>query len=177
MGASGHTNAATPIVLAAPPRWAACPGCFPAPECWVNATPTEILATTLFALAVLHTFSVKRFAHWAHQCPSGSIQENLLHFLAETEVVFGLWAATLFAGIAALKGSVHDAVGYIESLNYTEPKFVFVVMVVAATRPVVKLAESFISFIARLLPMTEKNTVENYMVGQCRECHALAFLY
>ncbi len=121
----------------------------------MTASPTEILATVFFALAVLHTFSVKRFAHWAHQHPKGSIAENLLHFLAETEVVFGLWAAALFAGIAALKGSVHDAVVYIESLNFTEPKFVLVVMVVAATRPVVKLAEAFISFFARLLPLHE----------------------
>lgn len=115
----------------------------------------EILATSLFALAVLHTFSVKRFAHWAHQYPKGSIAENMLHFLAETEVVFGLWAAALFAGIAALHGSVNAAVEYIESLNFTEPKFVLVVMVVAATRPVVRLAESFIALIARLLPLAE----------------------
>ena len=121
----------------------------------MDPAPMEILATVLFALAVLHTFAVKRFAHWAHQYPRGSIQENLLHFLAETEVVFGLWAAVLFAGIVALKGSVHEAVVYIESLNYTEPKFVLVVMVVAATRPVVKLAEGLISGIARLLPMPE----------------------
>ena len=121
----------------------------------MTASPIELLASVLFALAVLHTFCVKRFAHWAHRHPKGSIAENLLHFLAETEVVFGLWAAALFVGIAALKGSVHDAVVYIESLNFTEPKFVLVVMVVAATRPVVKLAESFISFIARLLPLQE----------------------
>lgn len=121
----------------------------------MSATPAEILATSLFALAVLHTFSVKKFAHWAHQHPKGSIQENLLHFMAETEVVFGLWAAALFAGIAALKGSVHEAVHYIESLNYTEPKFVLVVMVVAATRPVVRLAEALISMIARVLPLRE----------------------
>lgn len=121
----------------------------------MTATPIEILATTLFTLAVLHTFVVKKFAKWAHRFPSGSIQENLLHFLAETEVVFGLWAGALFAGIAALKGSVHEAVHYIESLNFTEPKFVLVVMVVAATRPVVKLAEALISMIARLLPFRE----------------------
>ena len=121
----------------------------------MTASPIEILASVLFALAVLHTFTVKRFAHWAHKYPKGSIAENMLHFLAETEVVFGLWAAALFAGIAALKGSVHEAVHYIESLNFTEPKFVLVVMVVAATRPVVKLAESFISMIARRLPFRE----------------------
>jgi len=121
----------------------------------VNPTVTELLATVLFALAVLHTFCVKRFAHWAHQFPPGSVSEILIHFLAETEVVFGLWAATLFLGIAALNGSFHDAVQYIESLNFTEPKFVFVIMVVAATRPVVRLAETLISLAARLIPARE----------------------
>ena len=117
--------------------------------------PIEILASVLFSLAVLHTFCVKRFAHWAHQQPPGSVRENLLHFLAETEVVFGLWAAMLFLGVGALRGSFHDAVAYIESLNFTEPEFVFVVMVVAATHPVVKLAETLISWAARLIPAAE----------------------
>ncbi len=121
----------------------------------MTQTPLELLATILFGLAVLHTFTVKRFAHWAHRYPKGSIRENLLHFLAETEVVFGLWAAALFCGIIAMEGSVHAAVEYIESLNFTEPKFVLVVMVVAATRPVIRLAEGFILFLARLLPMKE----------------------
>ena len=117
--------------------------------------PIELLATVLFTLAVLHTFCVKQFAQWAHRYPSGSLAENLLHFLAETEVVFGLWAAALFLGIAALKGSVQTAIDYINSLDFTEPKFVFVIMVVAATRPVVRLAETLISLVARLLPMQE----------------------
>lgn len=121
----------------------------------MNPSNVEILASVLFGIAVIHTFVVKRFAAWAHRYPAGSIAETLLHFLAETEVVFGVWAAALFVGIAALKGSVHDAVVYIEGLNFNEPKFVFVIMVVAATRPVVRLAESFIALTARLLPMRE----------------------
>jgi Na+/H+ antiporter NhaD/arsenite permease-like protein len=119
----------------------------------MNSTASEILATSLFALAVVHTFSVKWFAGWAHRYPKGSIAENLLHFLAETEVVFGLWAAVLFVGIAVLEGSIGSAVHYIEKLNYTEPKFVLVVMVVAATRPVVLLAERLLNTVARILPM------------------------
>ena len=83
-------------------------------------TPIEILASVLFGLAVLHTFCVKRFAHWAHRYPQGSVAENVLHFLAETEVVFGLWAAALFAGIAALGGSLSAAVEYIDNLNFNE---------------------------------------------------------
>jgi hypothetical protein len=127
--------------------------------------PIEILASVLFGLAVLHTFCVKRFAHWAHQYPPGSVRENLLHFLAETEVVFGLWAAALFLGVAVVKHSVADAVHYIDTLNFTEPKFVFVIMVVAATRPVVKLAETLISLAARLIPAQE--SVAFYIAALC----------
>ena len=116
----------------------------------------EILASVFFGLAVLHTFCVKRFAHWAHQFPPGWVYENLFHCLAETEVVFELWAAPLFIGIAALKGSMHDVMVYVDGLNFTEPQFVFVIMVVvAATRPVVRLAESLISQAARLIPARE----------------------
>ncbi|HQX48640.1 MAG TPA: putative Na+/H+ antiporter [Planctomycetaceae bacterium] len=121
----------------------------------MNPTNTEILGSVLFALAVLHTFFVKRFAKLAHKYREGSIGENFYHFMAETEVVFGVWAALLFIGIAMLKRSIPDAIAYIEGLNYTEPKFVLAVMVVAATRPVVNLAETIILGIARLLPMQE----------------------
>lgn len=119
----------------------------------MNPTSIELLATALFVIAVLHTFSVKFFARWALKYPKGSIPENALHFLAETEIVFGLWAAALFVGIAALNCSVATAVHYIEGLNFTEPKFVLVVMVVAATRPVVTTAEKFLNAISGLLPL------------------------
>jgi hypothetical protein len=121
----------------------------------MNPSSTEILATVLFGLAVIHTFSVKRFAHWARKYPHGSIPENLLHFLAETEVVFGLWAAVLFACIGLVQGSLANAVDYIERLNFNEAKFVLVIMVVAATRPVVSLAERMLNAVARLLPLPD----------------------
>lgn len=117
----------------------------------MNPSPNEILATVLFVFAVLHTFSVKRFAHWAHQYPRGSIAENALHFLAETEVVFGLWASLLFIGIACVEWSFEEAAHYIDKLNFNESKFVF--MVVAATRPVVTLGENLLTGAANLLPL------------------------
>jgi len=121
----------------------------------MNPSANEILASVLFGIAVLHTFCVKRFAHWARRAPHDSVRSHLLHFLAETEVVFGLWAAALFLGIGVVKRSFHDPVAYIDSLNFTESKFVFVIMVVAATRPVVKLAEWFITLASRALPLRE----------------------
>lgn len=121
----------------------------------MKPTSAELLATVLFTLAVLHTFCVKRFADWSHHQPKGSVRQSLLHFLAETEIVFGLWAALLFVAIGILGGSVQKAVAHIDSLNFTEPKFVFVVMVMAATRPVVALAERMILWVSRLIPLGE----------------------
>lgn len=110
------------------------------------------MATVLFALAVLHTFSIKVFQHLALKFPEGSVQENLFHLLGEVEIVFGLWAGVLVAGIALLS-SGQEAIQYVEGANFTEPIFVFAIMSVAATRPVLDFASGLIGRIARLIPL------------------------
>lgn len=106
----------------------------------------------LFAVAVLHTFSIKIFHHLALRFPEGSVQENLLHLLGEVEIVFGLWAGVLVASIGILNGG-EEAVRFVEGANFTEPAFVFAIMSVAATRPVLEFATAMISQVARLLPL------------------------
>lgn len=112
----------------------------------------KYVATVLFVLAVLHTFSVKRFARLAHRYPEGSIGENLFHFLGEVEVVFGLWAAVLI-GIWSVRFGTESAAQYLDGVNYTEAVFVFVIMCMAATRPILYLSERSIEGIARLVPI------------------------
>jgi hypothetical protein len=122
----------------------------------------QILGTTLFALSVLHTFSIKIFQHLALKFPEGSIPENLFHLLGEVEIVFGLWAAVLVAGIALLSGS-HHAIQHVENTNFGEPIFVFAIMSVAATRPVLDFANALIRNIARLLPLTPE--IGRYLIA------------
>lgn len=116
------------------------------------------VATVLFVLAVVHTFLVGKFRTMAHHHPEGSKMENLLHLLGEVEAVFVLWAAALFAAIVSF-GSWHDAVAYIESRDYTEPKFVFAIMAIAATRPVIEVVEWAIRscgvLLQRITPLSE----------------------
>lgn len=112
----------------------------------------ELVATALFALAVLHTFSVKRFQHFALRHPEGSVGENFWHTLGEVEIAFGLWAGILVAYLA-VTGGIDHATGYLESLNFTEPTFVFVIMTIAATRPVLHFASLTIAAAARLVPL------------------------
>lgn len=121
----------------------------------LQATSLELISTVIFFIAIIHTFLVSKFEHIADRKIKGSISANIWHYLAEVEVVFGMWAL-VFIAIFALMDGVNPALEYIDSLNYTEPAFVFVIMCIAATRPVILLAEKIIQFFARLLPFQEK---------------------
>ncbi|HWK71572.1 MAG TPA: putative Na+/H+ antiporter [Burkholderiaceae bacterium] len=109
----------------------------------------EYLATALFAIAIIHTFSVPVFARLANR---GGPHAGLWHLLSEVEAVFGVWACVLLACMALLSG-VGEAVNYIDTRNFTEPAFVFVIMVVAASRPIIELVNMAVRALARILPI------------------------
>lgn len=130
----------------------------------VSVDPFNALATGIFVLAILHTFSAARFAALAHTVQrrederaraegrqtAPSVLAELLHFLGEVEVVFGLWAIPLLIALVAYAGW-HRATHYLnDTVNYTEPLFVIVIMALASTRPVIGLAEASLRRVASL---------------------------
>ncbi len=121
----------------------------------MNPTLVQVVATVIFAVAIIHTFLVSKFAKIAHHYPEGSMGENFWHFMAEVEAVFGMWAAVFMIFLLAVNG-FHAPVEYLESLNFTEPGFVFVIMAMAGTRPVIKLSEKIIVIISKLIPLPRK---------------------
>lgn len=114
-------------------------------------TPTliQMIGAALFALAVLHTFSTKFFEGLAHRNPRHA---GIWHLLGEVEVVFGFWAMVLMLFMFGISGK-KEATAYLDTRNFTEPMFVFAIMVIAATRPILQVAGSMVSFLARLLPL------------------------
>lgn len=131
----------------------------------MNPSSLEILGTVCFTLAILHTFSASYFQKLAHNYKEGSMGENLFHFLGEVEAVFGIWSAIFIGLYSFIEGfSIYDeshnliggALHYLESQNYTEPAFVFVIMCMAATRPIILLASKFIESISKLLPFSPR---------------------
>ncbi|WP_027458139.1 putative Na+/H+ antiporter [Dechloromonas agitata] len=114
------------------------------------STP-EIVAAVVFGLAVVHTFSTGLFARLAHLQPRHA---GLWHLLGEVEVVFGFWAFVLVAVLIGLTGKT-DAVDYMESRNFTEPMFVFVIMVIAASRPVLEICGVAVRRLAGLVPLQQ----------------------
>src|SRR5690554_2669947 len=109
----------------------------------------EALATFLFAVAIIHTFSVPVFARLANKKGPHS---GLWHMLAEVEAVFGVWAFALIVFMVVSVGA-SDAIGYVDSRNFTEPEFFFAIMVVAASKPILDLVGISVRWLSRLLPM------------------------
>lgn len=112
-------------------------------------TTMELVATLLFAIAIVHTFSVPVFARLANR---GGPHSGLWNMLSEVEAVFGVWAFVLICFIAIFVG-IGSAVEYMDTRNFTEPAFVFAIMVVAASRPILELVTAIVKFLARALPI------------------------
>jgi hypothetical protein len=130
----------------------------------IQYEPFNLVAAVIFLLAIVHTFAAPRFMALAHAvqhrhderakaagvAPKPSVTAELLHFLGEVEVVFGLWAVVLVMAIAIDRGW-STATHYInDGVNYTEPLFVVVIMSLASTRPIVNLSEAALRKISNL---------------------------
>lgn len=114
-----------------------------------SPTTIQLIAAALFAVALVHTFATRLFERLARQQPRHA---GLWHLLGEVEVVFGFWAMVLVLALFAIEGG-QTAIGYVESRNFTEPLFVFAIMVVAGTKPVLQLAGALVRGAARALPL------------------------
>ncbi len=115
-----------------------------------HPTLIQLLGAALFALAVVHTFSTKFFEHLAHSRPRHA---GLWHLLGEVEVVFGFWAMVLMLFMFAVSGK-QEATAYLDSRNFTEPMFVFAIMVIAGTRPILQFVASVVQWVARFMPLS-----------------------
>ena len=129
-----------------------------------RADPFNLVVTGIFALAILHTFLAAQVAAWAHRVqhrhdearghrglpPQPSLPAELLHFFGEVEVIFGLWAIVLMVAIAVHLGLETSKHYFNDTVNYTEPLFVVVIMALASTRPVVVFAEEALGRVAAL---------------------------
>jgi hypothetical protein len=132
----------------------------------IQQEPFNLVATLIFILAILHTFSASKFlavAHkWEHaheeKIKAGQIKPyeihlgaRLFHFFGEVEVIFGLWAVALALAIIGFY-DWHTLVYYVShKVNFNEAMFIVVIMTLASTRPILRFAEAALGKIAGLL--------------------------
>ena len=103
----------------------------------MNFTPIELGASIIFAIAVLHTFCTGYFESIAKKSPRHA---GLWHLLGEVEIVFGFWAAILVIFIS-IQSDLTTAKDFLNKRNFTEPLFVFAIMIVAGSKPILYVAE------------------------------------
>lgn len=108
---------------------------------WVGAS--------IFFFALVHTFSTKFFERMAHRRPNHA---GAWHMLGEVEVVFGFWAMVLIVVMVLVQGQ-QEAISYLDTRNFTEPMFVFAIMVIAGSRTVLEMARYSVNTIAKFVPL------------------------
>jgi len=107
------------------------------------------MGAALLAVAILHTFATRFFEHLAHTRPAHA---GLWHLLGEVEVVFGFWALVLVVAMFVTDGA-QATIHYMDSRNFTEPMFVFAIMVIAGTRPILQVAIACVRLLACKIPL------------------------
>jgi hypothetical protein len=139
----------------------------------IHTEPFNLVATVIFLLAIIHTFLAPQILHLSHalqrrheaalEAVHGpghhlpkrlrqSIPAAVLHFLGEIEVVFGIWVIPLAVALCLGKGTGVARVYLDQTVRYTEPLFVVVIMAIAASRPVVGLAMRALGLVAGKSP-------------------------
>ena len=112
-------------------------------------TTIQFVSAAIFAIALVHTFSTKIFEKLAHRQPDHA---GVWHLLGEVEIVFGVWAMVLIVALA-LASTPGESIAYLDSRNFTEPMFVFAIMVIAGTRAILQWARLAVVAIAGLVPL------------------------
>lgn len=124
-------------------------------------TTLQIIAAVIFAIAIIHIFSVKYFENLANRSEKHS---GLFHLLGEIEVVFGIWAMILVIFMFVFLGKA-ETMDYVNNRNFVEPMFVFVIMVIAATRQILHTVIAVVKRLSNILP--RKGATGFYFVVMC----------
>lgn len=125
------------------------------------AEPLNFWAALIFLCAVIHSFSYRLFLRLAEKISpereaasfNAEMAKRVFSLLGEVEVIFALWLIPLFAAIcyfygpAAVPAYLHE-LAYVND-KYAEAIFVFAIMCIASSRPIIFFASRLIGLLAR----------------------------
>jgi hypothetical protein len=109
----------------------------------MHATTIQVLASAIFIIAIVHTFSSAFFEKLAAKSVA---HKDLYHLLWEVEVVFGFWALVLMLLMGLVASDYRVPIEYLETRNFNDCLFLFAIMVVSASKPILSFASSLVAF-------------------------------
>lgn len=127
----------------------------------IELQPINLIFLILFLLALIHTFLAHRFyvlatakdnhltnPHEENEKPhQKTFKSEILTFLSEVEVVFGLWCIPLFIIMTWIYGW-KATLDYVNHETYQESLFIIPAMALASTYPIFHLTEQALSLLA-----------------------------
>ena len=131
----------------------------------LRATPLNGLATLFFFAAIVHIFmggalakrSCRLWGIFGQTDRSNFLRRRLLalrarlcHVLGEIELPFAIWAIPSMAAMAFLRGPSSMCKYIFADVSFAEPVFIFAIMAMASTRPILQFAEGTLGALARL---------------------------
>lgn len=138
----------------------------------INQEPMNLIVSLLFFGAIIHTFCAGLFHKYAEKLENahrakhdmkaqpeimynGNVVDNVsfgaefFYLLGEVEIIFGFWVVPVFWCMFYNFGW-NETLHYFLSVNFTEPIFVVVIMIMASARPIGRFAENCMRFVAKL---------------------------
>lgn len=125
----------------------------------IHRQPFNLVSLVIFGCAIIHSFLTHYFTILSKRVrdknirlrrnPIDSFSVEILRFLGEVEVVFGIWVIPLFLTMAYVY-SWGRAIHFINGIDYLEVMFVVVIMIITASSPILSLAEKWLKFVAKI---------------------------
>lgn len=123
----------------------------------IHTQPFNLVSSLIFVCAILHTFAANRFKQHAErrkesglfETPHDMFVTEIISFLGEVEVIFGLWIIPLYISMTWWFDEA-ITVDFMEHRDFSEALFILVIMCIASSRPILHFAERAFQAIARL---------------------------
>lgn len=125
----------------------------------IEIQPFNAIAFLIFFIAIIHTFFARKISQLSIHLKKKYVGTKIppfklfliefLYFMGEIEIVFGIWVIPLLVAMTYFF-NWETATHYLDSISYTEPLFVVVVMAIASTKPIMQFAENCLKQIAKI---------------------------
>lgn len=118
----------------------------------MELTTLGLMATICFLCALIQSLIAGKILNYSDSLKgSRPFVSRFFHYAGEPEIIFGVWAAVfVFAGMIGFGFS--SGLKWMDERNFSEVAFVFVIMILASSRPVTDFAETIINKLSRVLP-------------------------
>ncbi len=114
----------------------------------------EWLASLCLFFTLFHTLNAGRFQRLSERYSHQRFAHLTFHLLAEVEFIFGFWAI-LYLLLCGIFGSFSETIPFLSQLHFSESVFVVVVMIAAATAPILNTTQKLIEAFSRQLPLPQ----------------------